>query len=743
MPTPQPSTDQAASTWTILSSHVEKFIQAWEVASEPPDLSKFLVEQNSVVRRLTLIELIKVDLEYRQARKSPRRLEAYFDDFPELADDPPPDLIYEDYHIRANAGELVAAEEYLRRFPACASELARLLRMHAQDVSTQLVVPEASLALAEIGPGSQVDDFDLLTRLGKGAFASVFLARQNSMQRLVALKISSDHSQEPQTLAQLDHEHIVRVYDQRHLSGRGLRLLYMQYVAGGTLQTVVEAVRRTPASERTGRLLFDCIDDALLQRGESRPPDSPLRARLADAPWPEVVAWLGACLAEALDYAHGQGVLHRDIKPANVLIGADGSPKLADFNISFSNKLAGSTPAAYLGGSLAYMSPEQLEACNVSHDRTPESLDGRADLYSLGILLYELLTGSRPFPDEAARGNWSGMLNTMAARRRAGVDPGAIAAAATTWPRGLDQVIAACLEADPDRRFKGGAELARRLDLCLAPATERVLNPPQGDWRRVARMFPVTGLVIAAILPNALAGVFNYFYNLREIVEHLDHAKDVFWTTQLVINSIVYPLGLGLALGLSWPVIKAVRDPAGTHRLAAGKLLWLRERCLKLGHLAAWISMALWLAAAPAYPIAIGWALGAEPAEAYVHFVASLTLCGLIAGGYPFLGVSCLAVCSFYPTLVRLDSMTRDDRQGLERLSKRSWLYLALAASVPLLSIAILALIGSRARYALAVLSVGGVAGLATAFFLFRTLQADLAALAFVAAPTEDRRKGF
>jgi len=87
--------------------------------------------------------------------------------------------------------------------------------------------------------------------------------------------------------------------------------------------------------------------------------------------------------------------------------------------------------------------------------------------------------------------------------------------------------------------------------------------------------------------------------------------------------------------------------------------------------------------------------------------------------------------------------MTRDDRQGLERLSKRSWLYLALAASVPLLSIAILALIGSRARYALAVLSVGGVAGLATAFFLFRTLQADLAALAFVAAPTEDRRKGF
>jgi serine/threonine protein kinase len=739
LPTPRPTTDHPASTWTILSAHVERFIKAWESASEPPILNDFLADDASSARRLTLIELVKVDLEYRQARQTRRDLEAYFQDFPELAENPPADLIYEDYHIRANAGELVDAEDYLRRFPACAKELVRLLRMHAADVSTQLVSPQASVALAEISPGAQLDDFDLLTRLGKGAFASVYLARQNSMQRLVALKISSDHSQEPQTLAQLDHDHIVRVFDQRTLPDRGLRLLYMQYIAGGTLQGVVEAVRRIEPQERTGRLLFDCIDDSLLQRGESKPAESPMRARLADAAWPEVVSWLGARLAEALDYAHRQGVLHRDIKPANVLVGSDGSPKLADFNISFSSKLAGATPAAYLGGSLAYMSPEQLEACNVTHDRAPESLDGRTDLYSLGVLLYELLTGSRPFADAEARGNWSALLNEMAARRRAGIDREALAEAAKTWPRGLDGVLMTCLEAEREKRFKSGAELARRLELCLAPATERLLNPPAYDWRRLARRFPVTSLVIAAILPNALAGVFNYFYNLREIVEHLEQARDVFWKTQMIINSIVYPLGLGLALGLSRPVIRAVRDEAGTAALAADKLRWLRQRCLKLGHLAAWISMSLWLAAAPAYPIAIGMAIGSEPAEAYVHFVASLTLCGLIAGGYPFLGVSCLAVCGFYPALVRLDTMSRDDRKGLERLARTSWLYLVLAASVPLLSIALLALIGSKARYALAILSVGGVAGLATAFLLFRTLQADLAALTVIAAPPEDK----
>ena len=128
---------------------------------------------------------------------------------------------------------------------------------------------------------------------------------------------------------------------------------------------------------------------------------SALRERLAAWTWPETVCWLGARLAEALDHAHRQGVLHRDVKPANVLLTAEGSPKLADFNVSFSCKLDGANPAAFFGGSLAYMSPEQLEAFNPAHGRDPGDLDGRADLYSLCIVLWELLAGRRPFPDDA------------------------------------------------------------------------------------------------------------------------------------------------------------------------------------------------------------------------------------------------------------------------------------------------------------------------------------------------------
>src|SRR5205085_11245230 len=138
--------------------------------------------------------------------------------------------------------------------------------------------------------------------------------------------------------------------------------------------------------------------------------------------------WVGARLAEALDHAHCRGVLHRDVKPANVLLTAEGAPKLADFNVSFGSKLEGANPAAFFGGSLSYMSPEQLEAFNPAHARDAGDLDGRSDLYALCLILWELLAGRRPFRDGGLDRDWGRMLAQMTERRRAGVDPAEAAA---------------------------------------------------------------------------------------------------------------------------------------------------------------------------------------------------------------------------------------------------------------------------------------------------------------------------
>ncbi|HKB03625.1 MAG TPA: protein kinase, partial [Gemmataceae bacterium] len=357
---PSPA-DAASRVWDAVAAHLERFAEAWE-AGEAPALTPFAPSDPPAVRRLALAELIKLDLEQRLLRKIGRPLEEYLREFPELAAGGPPcDLLYEDYHARLRAGQRVDPSDYYRRFPTAANDLARLLGDVPTRRSTSVFPASGMVA---VNAGDQLDDFDLLAVLGEGAFARVFLARQRTMQRLVALKVSATRGAEAQTLAQLDHPHIVHVFDQRVLTEPAVHLVYMTYVPGGTLHHLLDHVRRIPLEERSGQTLLDAVDRALTARGEVRPTGSPVRAGWAARSWPATVCLLGAKLAAALEYAHTHGVLHRDIKPANVLLSADGEPLLADFNLGCCSKVDGAGPAAFFGGSLPYMAPEHLEAFN-------------------------------------------------------------------------------------------------------------------------------------------------------------------------------------------------------------------------------------------------------------------------------------------------------------------------------------------------------------------------------------------
>lgn len=730
------SFDEASHTWSILSGHVEKFVSAWEAGKAVPAVGDFIPAHPAILRRLVLIELIKVDLEYRWLhRNQPRRIEDYLSDFPELLEgEVPCALLYEEFQVRKQAGDAPTVEEYLHRFPRQAEALERLLDIAASGRSTTLV---RQASLEQIEPGQHLEGFDLLNLLGKGAFARVFLCWQKSLRRLVALKVSADEGTEPETLAQLDHDHIVRVFDQRLLPERHLRLLYMEYVAGGTLQDLIADARALPPGQRKGALLLECVDRALKQRGESSPVDASTRQRFAILGWPELVAWLGACLAQALDYAHGQGVLHRDIKPANVLLTARGTPKLADFNVSFSSKLEGASPTAFFGGSLAYMSPEQIEACNPAHPRLPESLDHRSDLYSLGVMLWELLTTSRPFRDDQLQGSWTATLEHMTARRRAGPGPEALASLPPDCPAALKRILTTCLAPDPRDRYHSGNMLARELLLCLQPGARDLFDPAPSLWRRLVLRFPVLAVLLVGLLPNALAALFNFDYNRNEIIERLHHLPEViaiFWHVQLVINSVAFPVGIVLAALLTWPVARAVRSRRGGHGQPIPPQL--RHRCLMLGHWLALLCLVEWLLAGLAYPISIHRAAGPIPLAVYIHFFVSLTLCGLIAVVYPFFGITWLSVRVYYPFLIQPAVTGSEDLSDLTRLTRRTWFYLLLAASVPMLAVTALIWAGSQNQFALEVLSGAGLVGFGLVFLLARKIQSDVATLTQALQPS-------
>jgi serine/threonine protein kinase len=726
--------------WQQLLEHLDAFIAAWKDTSQPPVLADFLPKAPQALRRLTLIEAIKVDLENRwQARRWPKTVEDYLREFPELVTDGgvPCEIVYEEYHVRRRLGDDVSMGDYLDRFPAHQSELRQLLQLESPEQSAALVSVQR---VPTFEPGQQIDDFDLLASLGKGAFATVFLARQRSMQRLVALKVSGDRGAEPQTLAQLDHPHIVRVFDQRRLPALKLRLLYMQYVAGGTLQDVVKHARQIAPAARSGATLLEAVDEALSRYGEQPPADSMTRHKLQKARWPEVVCWVGARLASALAYAHEHGVLHRDVKPANVLVGADGHPKLADFNISFS-KLDGATAAAYFGGSLAYMSPEQLEACDPAHARKPEELDGRSDIFSLGVLLWELLTARRPFAEDIQAHTQTRTLAWMTIVRRGGVSPKARTLVPEDCPPMVVEVLLKCLEPEPGDRYASAGELARELDLCLQPRAQSLLHG-RHNWTFALKRHPVASTILFGLLPNAVMCVLNVVYNWTEIIDRLGSPDDerAFFHLLLGINSIAYALGLGYVFYTRGRLFLTLGRLARGTKVEPPPSADVALSCLTFGAATAMITAVLWTISGFVIPAWIHYGAGSlshlSP-EHFRHFVVSGLLCGMIAATQSYYVVTFFSVRFCYPWLLQARGAAARDASDLADLARRNRIFLGLTVSVPFLALSALVQLSFQ-REVIGILGAIGLIGCGLAYVLDLAIRGDLAALAASIDPSGD-----
>jgi len=581
----------------------------------------------------------------------------------------------------------------------------------------------------QFNPGDRVDDFQLLSLLGSGAFAQVYLARQVSMERLVALKISANQGSEPRTLAQLDHPNVVRVFDQRQCTMPAANLLYMEVVSGGTLLDLVPRVRDTTPSIRAGRILLEAVDENLQARGTTPPEDSSRRHWLQDASWPLVVCQLGAQLASGLAYAHAKGVLHRDIKPANVLLTPEGAPKLADFNVSFNSAREDESPADTFGGSLAYMSPEQLQACHPSLGGMPDMVKGPSDIYSLGILLWELLCGQRPFENipKASDGELTRVQLMVDCRHYADFSKLA-KQLPKECPESLKQVLLRCLQPRTEERYQSADEVAKALELCLHPQSWKLLQESSNPLIRIPQMFPLLALVVMGLTPNACAGYFNLTYNLERINKYHPELLERFMMVQKCMNSVVFPLGVLVGIWLAVRIRRLLKQPKTPEAETGG------NQTLLFGFYVSMLTLSLWTISGIIFPIAINVGMTLKDSVGfYSHFFLSLSLCGIVAMAYPYFFLTSLAVRVNYPALVRKKIVTGPRWRTLQRIRLLNRIHLILTALVPMLSVLLAVAFDSEQKWALMIASGGGIIGFVVMFALERYIDTFLNALERIA----------
>jgi serine/threonine protein kinase len=422
---------------------------------------------------------------------------------------------YEDYGKR---GDKPAPMSFAARFPAFRTKLLKQLLIQeeldkagALD-SAILAVPEG---LADSGwpeVGDRLLGFNLLRRLGAGAFSRVYLAKETALgDRLVAVKVSfegrdlPDAAAEAEILGRLPHQNIMPIYSIQKDTLTGSSVVCMPYLGNATLNDVLDHVYAAAARPQRAWVI---VEAARLEAARTAPPDdmalpgepSPV---LRDGSYVDGILDLGIQLADALAYVHRRNVFHRDLKPSNVLVRPDGRPVLLDFNLSSD---MGRGTKQFLGGTLLYMSPEQLRATAKVPDPRPCLLDARSDLFSLGVILFELFAGDHPFvpwksPEQRlSEDELRGLLTDRQAK-----GPASMRRLNPQIDKHLAGVIEKCLALDAANRFPSAAELAEALRHCRRPehrARRWLLRHPRRALLTLAGiLMPLIALfaVIAAV----------------------------------------------------------------------------------------------------------------------------------------------------------------------------------------------------------------------------------------------------
>ena len=550
-------------------------------------------------------------------------------------------------------------------------------------------------SLSSFIAGEMVGDFEIISQLGRGAAGTVYLARQRSLDRRVALKITRDVGSEALTMASLEHPHIVQVFSETVELQHSRRLLCMQYVAGTTLAAVIQKLRQLPRSQLSGRALLDAIDE--LSTGQSVFDADALRSRelLEEADYLPAACWIIARLAEALHFAHLKQVLHRDIKPANILVDLYGRPSLADFSLSRS---AAAVQDDVFGGTLPYMSPEHLDAFNPSTSAGTETVDERSDIYSLGVVLYELLALALPFPVQAGHQRVDATsLAEMANQRRTA--PPRLRDAGVVVSLALEAAVGRCLAAAPQDRFADAGQFSSALDGCREMEKAVKKLPAAGPLTRLVVRYPLGVAIPLSFLPHLAGNLFTPAYNFLILFPGMTAAQKsaVIWTSGLY-GVVMFPTQAALVVALfGWAARVWVRINRG-EALADADVDLARQRLLAIPPTALWMAVIAWAPLLFCIPLCLEVTGTGMRGTQWWHFVVSIGLSLLVATTYTLLILQYFVVRIYYPSSwASAAGFVAASRRELAPVPKRTiWLQMG-AALIPLLGAIFIVFVGPDA----------------------------------------------
>lgn len=363
------------------------------------------------------------------------------------------DLIYEEYCLLNEKGDTLVPSTFCERFPHYRQSLSKMLEVHhALECATAEKSPPAKWPHV----GDSFMGYELIESLGRGSLARVFLARETAVgNRIVVVKVSRHGASEAQMLGKAVHPGIVPILSVTQDDVTGWTVICMPLLGTATGTDLLDAAfasGQAPASAETISRVA----------GQFRPVGAPRERVPADArmwrcSYADGIARLGLLLAEGLQAAHEAGVMHRDIKPSNVLLAWSGRPMLLDFNLSMDAGLLSNR----VGGTLAYMAPELIESLATDGSASARRFDPRADLYSLGALLYELLTGRLPCePQNAAKLAPNDFAAWLPSRRQPLAPPRKLN---PNVDAELEAIVLACLSPLPSMRPASAPELVGAL----------------------------------------------------------------------------------------------------------------------------------------------------------------------------------------------------------------------------------------------------------------------------------------